>query len=154
MCSPTIHWRDWCRSWNSNSLATWWKELTHLKRHWYWERLKAKGEGDDRRWDGWMASPTQQTWVWVNSGSWWWTERPGVLQSMGLQRIRQDWATELNWNTNWSWDLNTGLSLKPIPPSFHYYWLSLKVMIGFVHLAQKLLLMKHVPGTFYSFSMP
>ena len=59
---------DW--SWNSNTLATWCKELTHLKRPWCWERLKAGGEGDDRRWDGCMASLTQWTWVWVNSGSW------------------------------------------------------------------------------------
>ena len=84
-----IHWKDWCWSWSSNTLATWWK------RCWCWERLKAGGEGDDRGWDGWMASPTQWTWVWVNSGSWWWTGRPGVLQSMGSPRVRQDWATEL-----------------------------------------------------------
>ena len=58
------------------------------------------GEGDDRRWDGWMASLTQWTWVWVNSGSWQWTRRPGVLQSMGSQRVGHDWATELNW---WSY---------------------------------------------------
>ena len=70
---------------------------THLKRPWCWERLKAGKEVDDRGWDGWMASPTHWTWVWVNSGSWWWTERPGVLQSMGSQRVGQDWATELNW---------------------------------------------------------
>ena len=82
-------------SWNSNTLATWCEELTHLKRPWCWKRLRAGGEGDDRGWDGWMASPIQWTWVWVNSRSWWWTERPGVLQSMGLQRIRHDWATEL-----------------------------------------------------------
>ena len=63
---------------------------------WCWERLKAGGEGEGRRWDGWMASPTQWTWVRVNSGSWWWTGKPGVLQSMGLQRIGHDWATELN----------------------------------------------------------
>ena len=61
------------------------------------ERLKAGGEGDNRGWDGWMASLTQRTWVWVNSGSWWWTGRPGVLQSMGSQRVGHDWATELNW---------------------------------------------------------
>ena len=79
----SVHWKDWCWSWNSNTLATWCKELTHLKRPWCWERLKAGGEGDDRGWDGWMASPTQWTWVWVNSGSWWWTGRPGVLRSMG-----------------------------------------------------------------------
>ena len=66
-----IHWKDWCWSWNSSTLATWYEELTHLKRPWCWERLKAGGEGDDRGWDGWMTSPTQWTWVWVNSGSWW-----------------------------------------------------------------------------------
>ena len=92
-----IHWKDWCWSWNSNTLATWWEELPHLKRPWFWERLKAGGKGDNRGWDGWMASLTQWTWIWVNSGSWWWTGRPGVLQSMGSQRVGQDWATELNW---------------------------------------------------------
>ena len=55
------------------------------------------GEGDDRGWDGWMASQTRWTWVWVNSGSWWWTGRPGVLRFMGSQRVRHNWATELNW---------------------------------------------------------
>ena len=68
-----------------------------LKRPWCWERLKAGGEGDDRGWDGWMASPTQWTWVWVDSRSWWWTRRPGVLRFMGSQRLRHDWVTELNW---------------------------------------------------------
>ena len=92
-----IHWKDWCWNWNSNILVTWCKELTHLKRPGYWERLKAGGEGDDRGWDGWKASPTWQTWVWANSGSWWWTGGPGVLQFMGLQRVRHDWVTELNW---------------------------------------------------------
>ena len=72
-------------------------ELTHLKRLWCWERLKARGGGDDRGWDGWMASWTRRTWVWVNSGSWWWTGRPGMLQSTGLQRVRHNWVTELNW---------------------------------------------------------
>ena len=74
------------------------EELTHWKRPWCWERLKAGGEGNDRRWDGWMASQTLWTWVWVNSGSWWWTGKPGVLQSMGQQRVGHDWATELNWS--------------------------------------------------------
>ena len=74
-----IHWKDWCWSWNANTLATWCKELTHLKRPWCWERLKVGGEGDDRGWDGWMPSLTQWTWVWVSSGSWWWTGKPGVL---------------------------------------------------------------------------
>ena len=71
--------------------------LTHLKRPWCWERLKARGEGDDRGWDGWMVSQTQWTWVWVDSGSWWWTGKPGELQFMGSQRVRHDWVTELNW---------------------------------------------------------
>ena len=70
-------WKDWGWSWSSNNLATWCEELTHLKRPWCWERLKAGGEVDNRGWDGWMASPIQWTWVWVNSGSWWWTGRPG-----------------------------------------------------------------------------
>ena len=78
-------------------LATWCEELTHLKRPWCWEWLRAGGEGEDGGWDGWMASPTQWTWVWVDFGSWWWTRRPGVLRFMGLQRVRHDWATELNW---------------------------------------------------------
>ena len=78
-------------------LTTWCEELTHLKRPWFWGRLKAGGEGDDRGIDGWMASLTQWTWVWVNSGSWWWTGRPGLLQPMGLQRVGHDWVTELNW---------------------------------------------------------
>ena len=74
-----------------------------FERPWCGERLKAGGEGDDRGWDGWMASLTQWTWVWVNSGSWWWTGRPAVLQSMGSQRVKNDWVTELNW---------TGLNLR------------------------------------------
>ena len=75
----------------------WCKELTHLKRPWWWERLKARAEGDERGWDGWMASLTRWTGVWVSSGSWWRTGRPGVLQSMGSQRVRHNWVTELNW---------------------------------------------------------
>ena len=59
--------------------------------------LRAGGEGNNRGWDGWMASPTQWTWVWVNSRSWWWTGRPGVLWFMGSQRVGHNWATELNW---------------------------------------------------------
>ena len=92
-----IHWKDWYWSSNSNTLATWCEELTHWKRPWFWERLKAGGEGDDRGWDGWMASLTQWTWIWASSGSWWWTGKPGVLQSMELQRVWHDWTTELNW---------------------------------------------------------
>ena len=78
---------------NGNSAFTWCEELTHWKRTWCWERLKAGGEGDGRGWDGWRASPTQWTWVWANSRSWWWTGRPGVLQSRGSQRVRHnDWT--------------------------------------------------------------
>ena len=72
------------------------EDLTHWKRLWCWEGLGAGGEGDARRWDGWMASPTRWTWVCVN-WSWWWTGRPGMLQFLGTQRVRHDWATELNW---------------------------------------------------------
>ena len=67
------------------------KSPSHWKRPWCWERLKAGGEGDDRGWDGWMASLTRWTWVWANSGSWWWTGRPDVLQFMGSQRVKRDW---------------------------------------------------------------
>ena len=74
--------------------------VDHWKRLWCCEGLGAGGEVDDRGWDGWMASPTQWTWVWVNSGSWWWTGRPGVLQFMGLQRVRHNWATDLIWSDN------------------------------------------------------
>ena len=84
---------------NSKTLATWCGELTHLKRPWCWERLRVR-EGDDRGWDGWMASLTQWTWVWVDSGSWWWTGRPGMLLFMGSQRVGHNWATE-SYNT-WS----------------------------------------------------
>ena len=77
-----------------------WKYPTYC-----WERFKAREEGDDKGWDGWMASPTYWTWVWVNSGSWWWTGRPGMLQSTGSQSRTQlsDWT---NWNynlTKWHW---------------------------------------------------
>ena len=93
-----IHWKDWCWSWNTNILAAWWEQQTHWKRPWCWERLKVGGKWDDGGWDGWMASPTQWTWVWVDSKSWCWTGRPGVLRFMGSQRVGHDWVAELNWN--------------------------------------------------------
>ena len=99
LCEECINWKDWCWCWNSNTSATWCKELTHWKRPWCWERLRAGGEGDDRRWDGWMALLTRWTWVWARSRSWWWTGKPGMLQSIGSQRVEHDWATELNWLT-------------------------------------------------------
>ena len=96
----------WNQSWifigrtdaeGENTLATWCKELTHWKRPWCWEIFKAGEEGDKRWWDGWMASPTQQTWVWASSSSWWWTGKPGMLQPMRLQRVRHHWVIGLNW---------------------------------------------------------
>ena len=89
--------QSWIFIGRTEAEATWCKELIHWKKPWCWERLKAGGEGDDRRWDGWVASPTRWTWVWVNSGSWWWTGRPDVLRFMGSQRVGHDWVTELNW---------------------------------------------------------
>ena len=68
-----------------------------IGKDWCWEGLGAGGAGDNRGRDGWMASPTRWAWVWVNSRSWWWTKRPGVLRFMGSQRVEHDWATELNW---------------------------------------------------------
>ena len=112
-----IHWEDWCWSWNSNTLATSCEELTHWKRPWCWERLGAGGEGDNRGWDGWMASPSRWTWVWVNSRSWWWTGRPGVLQFMGLQRVGHDWATELYWT-----ELKPLLSVRVIITQGPFKW--------------------------------
>ena len=90
-------------SWNSKSLATWCKGLSHWRRPWCRERLMGGGEGDDRGWDGLMASPTRWTWVWAIFMNWWWTGKPGVLQSMGLQRAVHDWVTtEMNWAQNGS----------------------------------------------------
>ena len=89
-----LHWMDWCWSWSSNTLATWCKELTQWKRPWWWEGLKAGGEGDNGGWDGWMASSTQWTQVWANSERQWRTEKPGLLQSVGSQNQTRlsDWT--------------------------------------------------------------
>ena len=81
---------------------------------WCWEGLGAGGEGGDRGWDGWMASLTRWTWVWVNSGSWWWTGRPGMLRFMGSQTVGHDWVTELNWTDGFltsftHYNLHTGI---------------------------------------------
>ena len=80
-----------------------------LEKTWCWERLKVGGEGDDRGWDGWMASLARWTWVWASSESWWWTGKPGMPQSMGLQRVRHDWVTEL-------------IKKMPKAASFHLFW--------------------------------
>ena len=100
LAAVLCYWLDefWtCWSWNPDTLATCWKELTHWKRPWCWERLKAGEEEDDRGWDGWMTSLSKWTWVCINSRNLSWTGRPGVLWSMGSQRLGHDWATELNW---------------------------------------------------------
>ena len=117
-----VHWKDWCWSWNSSTLDTWYKELTHLKRPWCWKRLRAGGERDNRGWDGWMASLTQCTWVWVDSGSWWCTGRHGVLWFMRPQRIGRDRATELSW---------TELNLNP--EKSNYDWTVKLILSGFLY---------------------
>ena len=120
-----------------------------FEKTWCWERLKAEGEGDNREWDGWMASPTQWTWIWVSSRSWWWTGRPGVLQSTRLQRVRHDWVTELNsTETHYGYCAlyfyyyyissisdHQALDLKRLgTPAPHqpspWRWLSLKLLLG------------------------
>ena len=93
-----VHWKDWC--WSSNTLTTCCEGRTHWKRPWCWERLKTGGEGDNRGWDGSVASPARWTWIWASSRSWWWTGKPGVLQSMGSQKAGHNWATELNLTVN------------------------------------------------------
>ena len=85
---------------SSNTLATWWKQLTYWKRHWCWERLKAGRGGDDRGCDDWMASLTQWTWVWASSGSWWWTGKL-VCCSPWDHRLQNDWATEQQHKPQW-----------------------------------------------------
>ena len=77
----------------------------HLRRSWCWERLSAVGEGDNRGWDSWMASLAQWAWIWVGSRGWSWAGMPGVLQSIGLQRVGHDWRAELNW-TEYEYSIN------------------------------------------------
>ena len=97
-----ILWKDWCWSWKANTLAPWCEELTHLKRPWCWEIVKAGGEEDDRAWR-WFDGITSPSSLDGHSLSKLWTGKPGVVQSMGLQRVRHDWVTELNWRF---YDLN------------------------------------------------
>ena len=110
----------WCWSWNSNILATSCKELTHWKRPWCWEGLGTGGEGDDRRWDSWMASLTQWAWVWVNSGSWSWTGRPGC-DSWGLKE--SDTTVRLNWTELTVWPtIDWKFFQKKIPKRKPWMW--------------------------------
>ena len=123
-----VHWKDWCWSWNSNTLATLWEELTHWKRPWCWEGLRAGGEGDNRGWDGWMASPTRWAWVWVT---------PGVCDGQGglaccnsWGRKESDMTERLNW-TDWcrgSCHLQTVRVLLLSNPDSFYFFSSLIVM--------------------------
>ena len=110
-----ILWKDWCWSWSSNTLPTWCKEPTHKKRPGCWERLR-EGEGDDRGWDGWMASPTQWTWIWVSSGKWWRKGKLDVLQSMRSQRVKHYWVTKQQqwlWVPSMLWQVS----------NIHFLWL-------------------------------
>ena len=125
-------------------LATSCEELTPWKRLWCWEGLGAGGEGDNREWDDWMASPTWWTWVWVNSRCWWWTERPGVLQFMGLQRVGNDWATELTDSCIAGkfltlWATREALCL-PMAVCKKWYWAPKELFVLSFHFAVHLLL--------------
>ena len=110
--SPDVHWKDWCWSWNSNTLATWCEELTHLTRPWCWERLRAGGEGDNRGWDGWIASLTQ--WTWCG-----WT--PGVGDGQGGLACCSSWGrkeSDMTERLNW-----TGVSRTvPVLIGYQRYW--------------------------------
>ena len=92
-----IRWKDWCWSWSTDA-------LTSVVKSWFIGKDPDAGQdwGQEEKGmteDGWMASWTQWTWVWVSSGSWWWTGKPSVLQPMGSQRVGHDWVTELNWGS-------------------------------------------------------
>ena len=111
-----IHWKDWCWSWNSSILATWCEELTPWKRPWCWEILKAGGEGDGRGWDGWMASPTQWTWVWASFASWWWTGKRAAVHGVAKSWTRlSDW-TEAFIGFHYVW--NAALTALGSPPKW------------------------------------
>ena len=121
--SPEYSLEDWCWNWNSNTLATWCEELTHWKRPWCWERLKVRGEGDNRGWNGWMASSTQWTWVWASSRSWWWTGKPGMLAVHEVAN-RHDRVTELNRTGYPRFPLIHSSEIVPGPQLFYLAWSS------------------------------
>ena len=111
-------WKDWF--WSSNTLATWCEQLTHWKRSWCWDRLKAEGEEADRGWDGWMASPIQWTLTWANSGRWWGTGKPGVPR--GHKESDTTWWLNKNFFW-WVWLKFLFLSLLSFQrPSSWFHW--------------------------------
>ena len=145
-----FRWKDWCWSWSPSTLATSCKELTHWKKLWCWEGLGAGGEGDDRGWDGWMVSQTRWTWVWVNSGRWWWTGRPGMLRFMGSQRVGHNGVNELNWT-----ELKLLRACKWLQSKKEYV-ISLKTCDAlnpkrtwFVHINMYSIIHRYVQGLFY-----
>ena len=112
-----IHWKDRC--WSSNTLATWCEEPTQWKWPWCWERLKTRGERDDRGRDGWIASPTQWTWVWANSGRWWWTgKRRAVVHGVEKRPDVTDWLTD--WTTTTHIEFCTILGVRYLPGILEY----------------------------------
>ena len=122
---------------NSNTLPTRCEELTHWKRPWFWERLKAGGEGDDREWDGWMASPNGCTGVWASYRSFWWTEKPGMLQSIGLQRVGHGWSTELIWDQRQTKRLERTLHRNASPMVYKIYVAIWKINIFLIFRGKK-----------------
>ena len=138
--SPGGSLKDWCWSWNSNTLATWCEELTHLKRPWCWERLRTGGEGGNRRWDSWLASLTQWTWVWASSGSWWWTSnhlilcRPLLLLPSVFPSIRvfsNESVLHIRWPKDWSFSFSISSSNEYSGLiSFRMAWLELLAVQG------------------------
>ena len=129
-----VHWKDWCWSWSSNTLATWCEELTRWKRPWCWETLKAGGEGDDREWDDWMASLTWWTWVWASYRSWWWTRKPGVLQSMSQSRTQlSNWTiTTVHLDTLPNQPLSNSVFFFKSISLHSFVWLYLYFLIHFL----------------------
>ena len=139
--SSGISLKEMMLNWNSSTLATSCEELTHWKRLWCWEGLQVGGEGDDRGWDGWMASLTGRMWVWVNSGSWWWTGRPGVLRFMRSQRVGHDWATDLIWSKQLTYTYKLLIKCMLLRPTV-YIWMEDPLL----HILQSLdgLIIKYV----------
>ena len=118
--NPEYYWKDWCWSWSSNILVIWFKQMTHWKNPWCWERLRAEGEEGIRGWDGWIASLKQWTWTWANSRRRWGPGRPGVLQSMGSQRVRHNWGTEQQQQRDNKQKMDSGKTEKAFSGGNHW----------------------------------